>query len=150
MKALHMRDTKLIKISPDKPNCKFVVKKMSRGSWRWINVGSHGIKRKQIFIFKNNNLLPITVKFRTIILIFQTRTGWFSQWYVRNVSFKQNFCISRSIFDIKMSFMPVLAFEFHKTLHAAFGKSSARYYTASANAPLKTVCFDPEAYWILT
>ena len=27
MKALHMRDTKLIKISPDKPNCKFVVKK---------------------------------------------------------------------------------------------------------------------------
>ena len=27
MKALHMRDTKLIKISQDKPNCKFVVKK---------------------------------------------------------------------------------------------------------------------------
>ena len=27
MKALHMRDTKLIKISPDKPNCKFIVKK---------------------------------------------------------------------------------------------------------------------------
>ena len=42
-----MRDTKRIKISPDKPNCKFVVKKMSRGSWRWINVGSHGIKRNK-------------------------------------------------------------------------------------------------------
>ena len=56
---------------------------------------------------------------------------------------EQNFCISRS-------FMSVLAFEFHKTLHAAFGKSRARYFTASANAPLKTVCFGPEAYWILT
>ena len=63
---------------------------------------------------------------------------------------EQNFCISRSILDIKMSFMSVLAFEFHKTLHAAFGKSRARYFTASANAPLETVCFGPEAYWILT
>ena len=153
MKALHMRDTKRIKISPDKPNCKFVVKKMSRGSWRWINVGSHGIKRKQIFIFKNNNLLPITVKLRTILLYSffkQERDGnSFSGMYAMYHS-KQNFCISRSIFDIKMSFMSVLAFEFHRTLHAAFGQSSARHFTASANIPLKTVCFGPEAYWILT
>ena len=37
-----------------------------------------------------------------------------------------------------------------KTLHAAFGKSSARYFIASANGPLKTVCFGPEGYWIMT
>ena len=128
-------------------------KKMSRGSWRWINVGSHGIKRKQIFIFKNNNLLPITVKLRTILLCSFFKQEWdgnsFSGMYAMCHS-KQNFCISRSIFDIKMSFMSVLAFEFHRTLHAAFGQSSARHFTASANIPLKTVCFDPEAYWILT
>ena len=95
MKALHMRDTKLIKISQDKPNCKFVVKKMSRGSWRWINVGSHGIKRTQIFTFKNNNLLPITVKLRTILLYSffkQERDGnSFSGMYAMYHS-KQNFC----------------------------------------------------------
>ena len=39
MKALHMRDTKLIKISPDKPNCKFVVKKCPgevEDELRWV------------------------------------------------------------------------------------------------------------------
>ena len=39
MKALHMRDTKLIKILPDKPNCKFVVIKCPgevEGELKWV------------------------------------------------------------------------------------------------------------------
>ena len=113
-------------------------------------MGSHGIKRKQIFIFKNDHCQVAD----DIIIFFiffkqeldgNSLSGMYAMYHSR-----QNFCISRSIFDMKMSFMSVLAFEFHNTLHAAFGQSSAIYFTASANAPLKIVCFGPEAYWILT
>ena len=156
MKTIHKRDNKTDQNFARQAKLQICCEKMSRGSWRWINVGSHGIKRKQIFIFKNNKLLPITVKLQTILLYFffkqqkhEQDGNSFSGMYAMYHS-KQNFCISRSIFDIKMSFMSVLAFEFHKTLHAAFGQSSAIYFTASATAPLKTVCFGPEAYWILT
>ena len=148
MKALHMRDAKLITISPDKPNCKFVVKNCpgeAEDELMWV-----------LTEFKDNKSSfsrTITVKLRTILLYSflkqeldgNSLSGMYAMYHS-----KQNFCISRSIFDIKMSFIAVLAFEFHKTLHAAFGQSSARHFTASANIPLKTVCFGPEAYWILT
>ena len=152
MKALHMRDTKLIKISQGKPNCKFVVKKCPgevEDELMWV-----------LTELKENN----SSLWRTIIYCRSLSSC--GQYYYIHFSNKNgmvilsvvctqciiqsNFCISRSIFDIKMSFIAVLAFEFHKTLHAAFGQSSARHFTASANIPLKTVCFGPEAYWILT
>ena len=145
MKALHMRDSKLIKISPDKPNCKFVVKKCpceveDELMWVLAELKENKSSFSRTIIYCRS--LPITVKLRTILLYSffkQERDGnSFSGMYAMYHS-KQNFCISRSVFDIKRSFTWVLAFEFHKTLHAAFGKSSARYFTASANAPLKTV-----------
>ena len=151
-----MRDSKLIKISPDKPNCKFVVKKCpgeveDELMWVLAELKENKSSFSRTIIYCRS--LPITVKLRTILLYSffkQERDGnSFSGMYAMYHS-KQNFCISRSIFDIKMSFMSVLAFEFHKTLHAAFGQSSARHFTTSANIPLKTVCFGPEAYWILT
>ena len=39
MKTLHMRDVKLIKILPDKPNCKFMVRKCSgeiEDEFKWV------------------------------------------------------------------------------------------------------------------
>ena len=150
MKALHMRDTKLIKISPDKPNCKFVVKKCPgevEDELMWVLTE----------LKENKSLFSRTIIFcrslsscgQLYSFFKQELDGSLSGMYAMYYS-KQNLCISRSIFDIKISFMSVLAFEFHKTLHAAFGQSSARHFTASANIPLKTVCFGPEAYWILT
>jgi len=154
MKALHMRDTKLIKISPDKPNCKFVVKKCPgevEDELMWVltelKENKSSFSRTIIYCrsllscgqyyyihFSNKNGMVILLVVCTQCII-QSKISAFPGPYSTL---------------IKMSFMSVLAFEFHKTLHAAFGQSSARHFTASANIPLKTVCFGPEAYWILT
>ena len=82
MKALHMKDTKLIKISPDKPNCKFVVKKCPgefEDELMWVVTE----------LKENKSSFSSTIIYcRSLSSCGQTRTGWFSQWYVHNVSFK--------------------------------------------------------------
>ena len=65
MKALHMRGTKLIKISPDKPNCKFVVKNCPgevEDELMWVLT--------ELKENKSSFSRTITVKLRTILLYF--------------------------------------------------------------------------------
>ena len=151
MKALHMRDTKLIKNSPDKPTSSFVVKKCpGEVEDELIWVLTELKENKSSFSRTIFYCRSLTCCAQLDSFFKQELDGSLSGMYAMYHHSKQNFCISRSIFDIKMSFMSVLAFKFHKTLHASFGQSSARHFTASANIQLKTVCFGPEAYWILT
>ena len=104
MKALHMRDTKLIKNSPDKPTSSFVVKKCpGEVEDELIWVLTELKENKSSFSRTIFYCRSLTFCAQLDSFFKQELDGSLSGMYAMYHHSKQNFCISRSIFDIKMS-----------------------------------------------